>query len=239
MQVKDRAIVIQCIKYADKKHIVKLFTENHGIVTCHARLSNTPTSKIKTSVVMPLNLIEVEMVSKENKDIQLLTEANSFYIYTSIHHDFKKLSIFHFLNEVLNKTLKEQISQIELFDFLKTSLVYFNETTESVSQFHHYFLLELLKHFGINPINNYDATASFFNCREAQFTPIELPFPMGLNQICSELLSKALNADLLSKKMNHEQRAMLLDAILAYYKLHVPGFNDLKSLSVLKEIALS
>lgn len=239
MQIKDKAIVLHCIKYADKKYIIKLFTEHHGIITCQARLSNSPSSKVKTSVVMPLHLIDVEILSKGNKDIQLLTEANSFYIYTNIHSDFRKLSIFHFLNEVLNKTLKEQIPQPELFDFIQNSLVYLNETEQSVSQFHHYFLMELLKHFGISPINNFGASENYFNCREGLFTPIELPFPMGLNAADSELMSKALGTDLLKEKLNYEQRALLMEAILAYYKLHIPGFNELKSLSILKEISLA
>ena len=188
---------------------------------------------------MTLNLIEVEINIKENKEIQILTEANSFYIYTNIHNDFKKLSVVQFINEVLNKTLKEQVGHSELFQFIASSLIRLNETTSSVSNFHHYFLLELLKYFGIEPNNNFDAENKYFDCREGKFSPMELSFPIGLNKPDSELLSKVLSEETLAEKLSSAQRQALLEGILAYYKFHIPGFNDLKCLEVLKEISLA
>ncbi|MFO0358190.1 MAG: DNA repair protein RecO [Sphingobacteriaceae bacterium] len=239
MQIKDKAIVLQCIKYADKKHIVKLFTREHGLVTCMARVSNSPSSKIRSSSLMSLNLIEAEINKKESKEMQLLTEASCYYIYTTIHSDFKKLSVVQFINEVLQKTLKDQTSQPELFDFISNSLIYLNETEANISNFHHYFLLTILEFFGIEPINNFDATNKFFDCREGKFTPYELAYPLGLNEISSVIFSRSLSVNVVKEKLSNSERSNLLDSILAYYKIHLPGFNDVKSLEVLKEIALA
>lgn len=239
MQLKDKAIVLQCIKYADKKTIVKFFTQQHGVITCLARLSNSPSSKIKASVLMPMNLVDIEVVSKENKDMQVLTEISCFYIYTSIHNNFAKLSMFQFINEVLNKTVKEHIAQTELFEFIEQSFVYLNETTDSVVNFHLHFLLQLLNYFGIEPINNFDSQVPYFHCPEAKFTAIEFPHPAGLNKPSSELLSHALSSNLLEEKLSNSQRHNLLESILAYYKFHVPGFNEIRSLDVLREISLA
>lgn len=237
MQLKDKAIVLQSIKYADKKHIIKLFTREHGLLTCMARLSSSPSSKLKPSSLMVMNLIDAEISKKENKDIQLLIEANCYFIYTSIHSDFKKLSVIQFINEILNKTLKDQTSQPELFDFISESLVYLNESDENTSNFHLYFLMKILEFFGIEPINNFDKNNKFFDCREGKFSPIELGYPMGLNELNSELFNKALSVNLLIEKLINTQRTSLLESILAYYKMHLPGFTDVKSLEVLKEIA--
>ena len=239
MQIKDKAIVLQCIKYADKKHIVKLFTREHGLVTCMARISNSHSSKIRSSSLMSLNLIEAEINKKESKEMQLLTEASCYYIFTTIHSDFKKLSVVQFINEVLQKTLKDQTSQPELFDFISNSLIYLNETEENISNFHHYFLLTMLEFFGIEPINNFDARNKFFDCREGKFTPYELAYPLGLNEISSSFFSRSLSVNIANEKLSNSERSNLLDSILAYYKIHLPGFNDVKSLEVLKEIALA
>lgn len=236
MQLKDKAIVLHSIKFADKKHIIKLFTREHGLLTCMARLSNSPSSKLKPSSLMVMNLIDAEISKKENKDIQLLLEANCYFIYTNIHTDFKKLSIAQFINEILNKTLKDQTSQPELFDFINESLIYLNDSETNTSNFHLYFLMKLLEFFGIEPINNFNSINAFFDCREGKFSPIELGYPLGLNELNSELFSKSLSSNLLSEKITNTQRANILDSILAYYKMHLPGFNDVRSLDVLKEI---
>ena len=36
--------------------------------------------------------------------------------------------------------------------------------------------------------------------------------------------------------LSNLQRQQLLEILLAYYRLHIPGFNDIKSLEVLKEV---
>lgn len=239
MQLKDKAIVLQCIKYADKKVIAKFFTKQHGVITCMARVSNTPSSKIKSAALMPMNIVDIEVLAKENKDMQVLTEINCAYIYTTIHTNFSKLSIFQFINEVLNKTVKEQITQTELFDFISQNFIYLDETNEVIAHFHHYFLLQLLNYFGIDPINNFDSHHLYFDCREGKFTSIEFPNPIGLSKESSALLSHALSTNLLAEKLSNAQRTDLLESILAYYKVHIPGFNDVKCLDVLKEISLA
>jgi len=239
MQIKDKAIVLQSIKYADKKTIIKLFTQQHGVITCLARVSNSHSSKIKASALMPMNLVDIEVIIKENKDMQVLTEINCSYIYTSIHTNYNKLSVFQFINEVLNKTVKEQITQTELFDFMQQSFIDFDKTQDSIANFPHYFLLQLLNYFGIDPINNFDQRNTYFNCREGKFTTVELPSPIGLNKASSLLFSSALSTNLLSEKLSNSQRSDLLESILAYYKIHIPGFNDVKCLDVLREISLA
>ena len=237
MQVKDNGLVLQSIKYADKKNIIKLFTKHHGVVTCLARVSKSNSSKLKPSALMNMNLVEMEFIHKQNKEIQILTEVNCLHIYSSIHKDIHKLSILQFINEVLTKTVKEQGPQEELFDFVWYSLVQLDEMTEPIANFHHYFLIQLLQYFGFEPVNNFDNDNLYFDCREGRFCGVEFPGPIGLNAYSSELLHKALSSDLLHLKLSNAQRTDLLESILTYYRIHIPGFNELKCLDVLKEIA--
>jgi len=237
MQVKDKGLVLQSIKYADKKSIIKFFTKQHGVVTCLARISKSNSSKLKPSALMNMNLVEMEFILKQNKEIQVLTEVNCLHIYTSIHKDIHKLSILQFINEVLTKTIKEQDAQAELFDFVWYSLVQLDEMNEPVANFHHYFLIELLQFFGFEPTNNYDSENKYFDCREGRFCGVEFPGPIGLNEYNSELLHRSLSSNLLHLKLSNAQRTDLLDSILTYYRIHIPGFNELKCLDVLKEIA--
>lgn len=236
MQIKDRAIVLQCVKYADKKHIVKLYTEHHGVLSCSARVSNSSSSKIKTSSLIPLSILEVDIIAKENKDVKTLVEANAAFIFTELHFDLNKISIAQFLAEILNKVLKEQIGQTELFDFIAKQMVVLDSATKNFSSFHIHFLIDLLDHIGLSPNNNFDNTNKFFDCREGKFTPLELPFPNGLNESSSELLSQLLRDKDPDHTLDPASRNMLLDTLLAYYRYHIPGFNEIKSWDVLKEV---
>jgi hypothetical protein len=52
----------------------------------------------------------------------------------------------------------------------------------------------------------------------------------------SILFSEFLKINVLKEKISGRQRQTLLEVMLAYYRLHIPGFNDVKSLEVLKEV---
>lgn len=236
MRVSDKAIVLQSIKHGDKKLIVRLYTQHNGMLTAAAVTGKSATSKIKAGSIMPLTLVDVEMIIKQNKEIHQLTEASCYCIHANISHSLSKLSIAQFLNEVLIKCLKEQSGNSHLYEFVETCLKFLNDTESQHINLHLYFLTELTKYLGFEPQNNYSAQLPFFDCREGRFTALSLAMPLGLNRDDSYLFSEFLKINSLNTNISNAQRQTLLDVLLAYYKLHVPGFNDVKSLEVLKEV---
>lgn len=235
MRVSDKAIVLQAIKHGDKKFIVKLYTSQHGIVTTVAHVGNAPGSKVKASAVLPLTLLDAELVMKQNKEIHQLTEASCYHVSTGISSSITKLSIAQFLNEILLKVLKEQSANAHLYEFVETCLKFLNDT-ESPVNLHLYFLSELTKYLGFEPQNNRSTHTPFFDCREGRFSSLALTMPLGLNAEDSHLFSEFLKINSLKTTISNGQRQTLLEILLAYYKLHIPGFTDVKSLEVLREV---
>lgn len=234
MQIKDKAILIQNIKTGDKKSIVKLYTLNNGLVTAFAATSKSPNSKLRISAILPLNLLEVEYIAKQNKEVALLTEARSYFIAEQMLPQFKTLSIFPFLNEVLLKVLKEQQSNQYLYNFLETTIISLTKSNINHSNFAINFLLNLTLYLGIEPQNNYSHQTPYFNCREGVFESVPLSYPMGFDKDLSKLFSDhVLNKE---TKYSSSQRQVLLDAMLAYYNFHIPNFGNLKSVEILREI---
>lgn len=233
MRVSDKAIVLQAIKHADKKFILKLYAHNNGLVTAAVALNKN----IRSSHIFPLSLINVELVIKQNKDVHQVTEASSYYILSNIPNSLSKLSIAQFLNEIILKTIKESASNKHLFEFIESCLIYLNDTESEFVNLHLYFLAELTKYFGVEPQNNYSLQTPYFDCREGQFSSMGLAFPLGLNKEDSVLFSEFLKINVLKSKISNEQRQIILEILLAYYRLHFPGFNTIKSLEVLKEIS--
>ena len=84
MRVSDKAIVLQAIKHGDKKFILKLFTRQHGTLTVATSIGKSASSKIKSTSIMPLTLLDVELVLKQNKEIHQLSEASCYCINNHI-----------------------------------------------------------------------------------------------------------------------------------------------------------
>ncbi|MGZ3898988.1 MAG: DNA repair protein RecO [Bacteroidia bacterium] len=236
MRVSDKAIVLQAIKYGDKKHIVKLFTRHNGLLTATCVLGSSPSSKIRSGVVLPLSLLEVELIAKQNKEVQQLTEASCYYVNSTISSSISKLSIAQFMNEILLKSLKEQPPNVALYDFIEGCLCYLNESEEDPVNLHVYFLIEFTKYLGIEPSNNHSASSPYFDCRDGRFGTASLSFPMGLDKEDSSLFAAALNINCLAEKLSNVQRKRLLSILVAYYQMHMPGFTNIKSLDVLHEV---
>lgn len=236
MLVKTEGIILQNIKYGDKKLILKIFTKQHGLVTFNAIASRSPTAKIKPASTLPLQLVELSFNSKPNKEIQQLNESNLLYVFDDVSKDFNKLTVAQFLNEVLVKCIKEQHPNEELFDFITSSYKWFNESTADYNNFHICFLFELSKYLGFEPHNNFDEQDCYFDTREGKFTSFSLGFPLGFDRTQSQSFRKVFDANLLGKPLGRAERNELLECLLAYYKVHVAGFNELKSYTVLKEL---
>jgi DNA repair protein RecO (recombination protein O) len=191
---------------------------------------------IRSSNIFPLSLINVELVLKQNKDVHQVTEISSYYILSNISGSLSKLSIAQFLNEILIKAIKESATNQHLFEFIESCLIYLNDTETEFVNLHLYFLLEFTKYFGVEPQNNYSIQAPFFDCRDGQFSSMALAFPLGLGKEDSLLFSQFLKVNALKTNLSNHQRQTILEILLAYYRLHFPGFNTIKSLDVLKEI---
>jgi len=233
MRVSDKAIVLQAIKHGDKKFILKLYTNHNGLVTAAVALNKN----VKQANIFPLSLINVELVLKQNKEVHQVTEASSYYILSGIPGSLSKLSIAQFINEILIKSIKESVTNQHLFEFIESCLIYLNDTETEFINLHLYFLIELTKFFGVEPQNNYSLQNPYFDCREGQFSSMSLAFPLGLGKEDSVLFSEFLKVNALRSKISNEQRHIILDVLLAYYRLHFPGFNTIKSLEVLKEVS--
>jgi DNA repair protein RecO (recombination protein O) len=239
MRVSDKAIILQAIKYGDKKLILKLFSRKHGLLNAAVVVGNSPSSKIRSGSILALNLLDIQFIKKQNSEVHRITEASCYYINSNFAASISKLSIAQFLNELLIKCLKEQSANEDLFDFIEDCLKFLNESETGHVNLHIYFLFELTKYLGIEPNNNYDLRNYFFDCREGRFSSLNLSFPLGLDKEDSLLFSEALKVNCLTEKMSNQQRQKLLDILLAYYQFHVPGFNQVRSLEVLREVVLA
>ena len=238
MLYTTHGIVLHNIKYADKKIISKIYTKDFGLISANINVGNGAKAKIKSGVVQPLTQIEFVVSLKENKDIQQLSEIKCLFVYTDLQSNFNKLCIAQFLNEVLYNCLKEQTPNEDLFDLICQTYQWLDKAEENYTDTHIYFLLELTKHLGFYPINNRDKFLSYFDTLEGKFMSTIKSFPLGFDYWQSELFSNLFSYSLSNqKKITRSERLALLDCLLHYYKMQIPGLMDMKSYQVMQEMA--
>jgi DNA repair protein RecO (recombination protein O) len=234
-----RGIVFHQIKYSETSVIAKIYTEQFGLQSYLIRGIRGKKAKIKPGLLQHLSLLEMEVNNKETKSLQHIKELKSAYSFASIPYDMIKSSILVFLNEVFVKAVKEEEANPELFNFLFNGIQVLDMTEELNSSFHLHFLIQLTRYLGFFPKNNFSEMNNVFDLTEGEFCKItdlseyfaSLPFSGYIAELQNAQFEMNVNFSYPSTHRNE-----LLEVIIRYYQLHIPGFGELKSHKVLKEV---
>jgi DNA repair protein RecO (recombination protein O) len=237
MLVSTKAIVLSKLKYKDQDIIVKCYTAHLGVQSFLVKNAlKTRKGKFNIAYFQALSLLEIDFDYKPNKSLQYLKELKLYQNYTTLHTHIVKSSIALFLSEILSDILKEEEENIELYQFLETSLLWFDQSDVD-SSFHLMFLMELTKYLGFYP-RAVDPNASYFDLEAGKFRITEI----GSYCISGKTLTHlkqllGIKFDVDKKlQMQLTEKRELLNMILLYFKLHLDGFKRPKSLDVLNQI---
>ncbi|MEJ0055490.1 MAG: DNA repair protein RecO [Bacteroidota bacterium] len=150
---KTRGIVFRFTKYGETSIIVSIFTEMFGLQSYIVNGVRTKSAKNKIALFQPLTLLDLVVYYRENADILRIKEVKVLYAYQTIHQDIRKSAIAMFLNEFINKAVKDQSHAGEICEFLTGSLVALDEI-QSPENFHLVFVLKLSRYLGFGPQTN-------------------------------------------------------------------------------------
>ena len=243
-----KGIVFHSLKYSETSVIVKIYTELFGIQSYLIKGIRNTRSKIKPGLFQSLTLLDLVVYHKEKQSLQSVREVRLEHPYKSIPFDIRKSSVALFINELAYKAIREEEANPELFGFLWQTCLQLDETDESVSGFHIHFALRLMHHLGIFPHNNHSSRLPVFNLREGLFQASIPDHPQYLDPGNSQLISGLLetcNPDpgccgdtprCVSTNLGPETRNWLLETILVYYQLHLPGFRGVQSHHILHDV---
>ncbi len=231
-----KGIVIHSIKYAETSIIVKVYTENFGIQSYLVKGIRNSKSKIKPGLFQPLTLLDLVVYHKPKQSLQTVKEIHLACPFKSIPFDIRKSSVALFINELVYKAIREEEANPDLFGFLWQTCLHLDETEESVSSYHLVFAIQLMQYLGILPNNNYSPGFPVFNLREGLFQASIPGHPHYLDPEKSKLMSNLLESCEIPLNIKHETRNQLLEIILLYYQLHLPGFRALQSHHILHDV---
>ena len=236
---KTSGIVLRSLKYGDSSIIAHLYTEYYGRHSFLFKGIRNKKSKIHPNIIQPLYILDIEAYIKEKHDLSLVKEASAAKIYSGFPYDLKKSAQAIFMAEVLYRCLKEEVANKPLFNFLCSSIDYFDLVETGSANFHILFLVKLSKYLGFYPSAREKESELVFDMKEGIYKD-QIPEHFDyIDPLNSDLLDKILNTNyenLSGLNLNQKMRNNLLDAILKFYSFHIEGISNLKSIGILKEL---
>jgi DNA repair protein RecO (recombination protein O) len=217
---KTQGVVFRFTNYSETSIIVNIFTASFGLQSYIVNGARGKSGKGKIALYQPLTLLDLIVYHRENASILRIKEVKCIHPYQSITSDFRKSTIALFLNEIVNKTVKDQSHAKELCDFLIQSFTHFDLQQTNIENFHLIFLIRLSQHLGFRPTELAELMGGNFALEEEQ-------------KILLLLLTSNYSDPI---AMNNIQRRNILDLLIRFYVSHSDNFGELKSLSVVREL---
>lgn len=239
MLEKTRGIFLHSVKYSETSLIATIYTEAYGRQSFMINGVRSKNTTVKAALFQPLYLLDLEIYYKDGRDIHRLKNARIANPYATIPFDIKKSTQILFLAEILYKCLREEEANSDLFNFIYHSLSFFDLTDSGVSNFHIWFLFKLTRFLGINPSQENSLISNFFDMQTARFVSHEPLHSQFTDKQSTVLFSRLFEVDLSSidaLDYTHNDRKIMLEKILEYYKIHFDNFGEIKSLRILKEV---
>jgi DNA repair protein RecO (recombination protein O) len=239
MLTKTQAIVLHSLKYGETRLIVDMFTRSMGRQSFIVSKPKSTKAKIKKQLFQPLSILELEFDSRPKVQLQKLADVRLALPFSSIPFHAHKLSISLFLAEFLYYALRGEQENELLFDYVANSLLWLDGQQDRFSNFHLVFLMRLSRFLGFYPNLDHYQSGDYFDLRESMFQsapPVhrDFLFPEEANKV--QLMMRMDFPTMHLYRMSHDDRNRLLEVTLKYYRLHLPDFPELKSVSVLQEL---
>jgi DNA repair protein RecO (recombination protein O) len=239
MLQSTRGIVFHQLKYSETSIIVKIYTEKYGLQSFLVRGARKKNALIKASHLQHLALVELEIYRKESKDLQHIKELKVIFPFQSIPMDIRKSTMLVFMNEVLYKVIREEEPNPDLFEYIINAIQILELKADHFSSIHILFLIQLTKFLGFFPKNNYSETDTNFDLQEGEFnntigpeTAIAVePYSRYISALCSAAFDRIEEI-----RIQPSHKNKLIEIILNFYRLHLPGIDEFKSHLVLKSV---
>lgn len=196
-------------------------------------------SRMKANLFRPLCLVYLVVFHKEAPQLQRIKEITITAPTLQIGADIRKTSIAIFISELLLHVFRRQETSPATFDYIYDAIIRLDGIDENFSGFHLQFMLQLTQHLGFSPTRNISDSNPYFSLREGTFQKDFDPALQCLDKEVSRYFYILSDPDMTHSStlpISPSIRNKMISACLDYYKYHIAGFGELKSLAVLESI---
>lgn len=221
----------------DKACLITTYTRTAGKLTFSFR--NKPGKSGAGALLIPMTIVTIVADIKPGREIHYTRELSLSYGYKSFPGDPLKSAVLIFFNELLLKTLKEEEPDPALFEFVMKMLVTLDEQKPLHPSYHLSAMINLARYVGFFPQNRNYSKDICFDLREGKFHNAHIlhhdVLSPELSKVMNELISIPFD-EYQQLRLDRNLRNELLDALISFYRLHIAGFGQMKSVSVLRAL---
>ena len=239
MLISTEGIVLHFIKYGESSVIATIFTRDFGRQSYLVNAARGKKSQNKASLLQPLFLVDIVAYQKQTRELHRIKELKSNHVYQNLPFEITKSAMAIFIAEVLYKSINEQESYPEMYDFIKSSLLYFDLMEAGSSNFHLWFLFRLTEYLGFLPDTSRVGFEGWLDIKKGAVVHFQPSHPFYANKEATGYLMKLsvlkiheISGFQISRKM----RDTLISVLIDYYQLHFDDLGEIKSLNVLREV---
>lgn len=226
-----KAIALNYIKYSESSIISKIFTREKGLQSFIVKGVRSKKSKTNLVCFEPLKLSEITASYNNKSSLQIIKQIalteNSNYKKINIQANF----ISMFIAEVLTRTIKENLADHNLFDFIWETKQYIINEKNITKNFTLLFLLKLSDFLGFPPSKK-NIINPFFDLEKGKF--VLNKNNNTINKDYSSFIKHILQNE--DYSLSSQKRSELLDILIRYYKAQNHELNNLNSQLIIKSM---
>lgn len=219
--------------------IVDMFTREVGRLSFIVPLPKTPKSRMKKQYFQPMTLLEIECDVRQRVQLQKLKDVRLLSAYASVPFSPEKLALSLFTAEFLYHALRSEQCNEPLFAYVCDAMRWLDAVETGFANFHLTFLMRLSRFLGFYPNLDDYVDGCVFDLRAATFS-LQVPTHRDfLQPDDAQRIHTLMRMDFPTMRLyrlSRHDRNRIVDVLLYYYRLHIPQFPELKSLSVLQEL---
>lgn len=239
MQEKIKGIVLRTVKYGENSIIIDMFTEGRGRMSFITTISHNKRSAMRNAFWQPLTMVEFSSDIHNTIKLPKPKEVSIYYKYRNIHSNPAKSTVMLFLAEFLSSALKGEEENPTLYSYIESSLQWFDSYEKPCPNFHLVFLMRLSRFIGIYPNLDKFSPNQHFDLVAGSYRLGQPSHPYFLRPEEARLLPLLFRMNYETMRLfrfSRRQRREILETLNTYYRIHLPGFPELKSLEILSEV---
>lgn len=239
--ITTEGVVLGCVKYGEGCVIVNILTSGYGRQGYMVKVTGVK-RKTVMPLLQPLTLVEIEAYNNPKATVQKLKEVHLLQPLMHLPFDPIKRSIAMFLAELVGKSVRNEMADWRMYEYVKNSVLVLDEGIEGLNNFHLYFMWKLMTLLGFEPdMNGWDVimTGGVFDMENGVFTdrmPLHKHVLRGDEARLWTKMSEMGLETLGEIKLNRVERQQLISWMETFYMLHIPGFNGLNSAIILGQL---
>jgi len=232
MKVVEQGILIQRAPYSETSLLVTLLCKTHGLSTFLFQGGR----KKKGNMLFPMAHIEFTYYKRNDSSLGKISEVNLATPGRTIPFDPVKSGIAFFMAEIIQQVIRPGHAEDRLFLLLEQEVRWLDESDE-LTNYPIWFLGALSRECGIVPsVEAEHPTVLDYAGKLSTVRPLNGDYTEGkwIHWLETALLEE--KHLFLSMNIPKDERLLCFDAWLRYFKSHLSGIREVKSVAVIREV---